>query len=230
MATRMEVLRRHGVGAGVRCRHLVMVSLMVLASLIAACGDDADAGSSEPSSAVSSEEEADGEAELPDSESWAADNPQPTGGTPLNLALVTGFDGEVVEVRVDGEPVVAGSWNLDPDDHHCGYGPYSVMTDPGPHKVEVITSSGVELVESFELATESTGNISLRDPPAGPSWMNRQSSGCSTRVRGSVSDGDSACLHAAHEPDWGAHSSHTAMAGASRRALDVAVSRYASWV
>ncbi len=85
------------------------VLLVLLAMVVGACGSTTDTGPV-----------------LPDSESWAGENPQPSEGTPLDLAIDfiigPGFDGETVEVRLDGELIVAGSGNPDPDEHHCGFG------------------------------------------------------------------------------------------------------------
>ncbi len=110
------------------------------------------------------------EADLPDSESWTDENPQPSEGTALDLAVIfvigEGFDGETAEVRLDGELVVAGLGNPDPDEHHCGYGPYRLIVDSGTHEIEVITGSGESFVESFDLTVESFGNVFYRHPSA----------------------------------------------------------------
>ena len=110
------------------------------------------------------------EADLPDSESWADENPQPSDGTPLDLAIDfiigPGFEGETVEVRLDGELVVEGSGNPDPDEHHCGFGPYRLIIESGTHEIEATTGSGESLVESFDLTTESSGHVFYRHPSA----------------------------------------------------------------
>ena len=136
-------------------RSRVVTAALVSSIVLAACGSTGSLST---------------EAGLPDSESWADANPQPSDGTPLDLVVAfiigDGFDGETVEVRLDGELIVSGKGNPDPDEHHCGFGPYRLMVDSGAHEIEVITGSGESFVESFDLSVGSFGTVFYRHPSA----------------------------------------------------------------
>jgi len=135
----------------VRLRYEVL--LVVLAMAVTACGSTTG---TDPA--------------LPDSGSWMEENPQPSEGTPFHLTIAfiigDGFDGETVEVRLDGELVVSGTGNPDPDEHFCWYGPYPLIVDAGTHEVEAITGSGESFAENFDLTGESTGSVIYRHPSA----------------------------------------------------------------
>jgi hypothetical protein len=79
------------------------------------------------------------------------------------------FDGESIEVRLDGEALVAGSWvpAEDNDDHECP-DPYELMLESGTHEIDVVTGSGATLIETFDLASEAHAIMQYRDPEAWP--------------------------------------------------------------
>ncbi len=134
-----------------RLRHEVLFVVLVMAAT--SCSSTTDTGSA-----------------LPESGSWLEENPQPSDGTTLHLTIAFiidhGFDGETVEVRLDGELVVSGTGNPDPDEHFCWYGAYPLIVDAGTHEIAAITGSGESFAVSFDLTGESTGNVIYRHPSA----------------------------------------------------------------
>jgi hypothetical protein len=110
---------------------------------------------------------------FPDPETWAADHPQPEDGVPFFLAITFNvgptFEGESIEVKLDGEPIVNGSW-VPPDDsdgHGCP-DPYKLILEPGTHSIEAVTGSGETLNESFDHIGEANASIQYRHPDEWP--------------------------------------------------------------
>ena len=127
--------------------------LVGLAMAAGACGSTTDKGS-----------------ELPDSESWTAENPQPSEGIRLHLILDflvdDEFDSDSVKVTLDGELIVEGTGHANPDAHCNRYGPYLLMVDSGTHKIEVVTRAAGSFIQSFILTGESTGLVLYEDRPS----------------------------------------------------------------
>lgn len=97
--------------------------------------------------------------ELPDAESWVAENPQREDGVPLHIVVdmlvLDDFDGVKIEVSVDGELIVQGVGHARPEMHCNWYGPYVVVLDAGSHEIEAVTGDGLTLSDVIHLDTES---------------------------------------------------------------------------
>lgn len=110
------------------------------------------------------------EGELPTSEVWEEENPQPAEGVlfhvVLELLVADDFDGEHFEILVDDNLVVEGVGTANPDEHCNWYGPYELTLDEGTHGISVKAGEGLSLSENFDLSAESSGYVSYQ----GPSW------------------------------------------------------------
>jgi hypothetical protein len=113
--------------------------------------------------------------ELPTPESWTAEHPQSSEGIPFHLVvdMFVGddFEGESVEVSIDGARIVEGVGHANPDEHCNWYGPYLLMLDHGSHQIEVTTGDGLALSESFDLEVESHAVIMYKHPSSDPQEM-----------------------------------------------------------
>ena len=113
--------------------------------------------------------------ELPTSESWTAEHSQPSEGVPFHLVvdMFVGddFEGETVEVSVDGGLVVEGVGHANPDEHCNWYGPYLLMLDRGSHEIAVTTGDGLVLSESFDADVESHFIVMYKHPSSDPQEM-----------------------------------------------------------
>lgn len=157
-------------------------AVLVVTPLLVACESTTSAtidhdSQPEPVATTAFHGDPDTEAGFPASEAWAAENPQPVDGVQLDLAINAfsgeGFAGESIEVRLDGELIVAGTAYPpeDPDVHTCPAGPYTVILSPGTHEIEAVTGSGDSMLESFELSELSMGNVLYRHPSSDPGEM-----------------------------------------------------------
>ena len=156
--------------------------VLVLSLMLAACVSTSSTTTehrtpSQPATTTDFHGDPDDEAGFPASEAWAAENPQPADGIQLDLAISAffgdGFEGESIEVRLDGELIVAGTAlpPEDPDEHTCPAGPYSVILNPGIHEIEAVTGSGESVSESFDLTELAMGNIFYTHPSSDPGEM-----------------------------------------------------------
>ena len=111
-----------------------------------------------------------GDAELPDTDSWQP--PSSTGNGAAFYLVVdyvvgSGFDPAFIEVWIDGASVVSGVGRDRPDEHCNWYGPYELDLEPGDHRLEATTDTGLNIDAEFDLSSDSMGLVRYVDPSYG---------------------------------------------------------------